>query len=377
MNSLLLLKTNSRAPRVIARLACLLALVLACAGGAAAVEDNDAAIPIEDYRTLLHEAVTELDSLWQAAKTQAGAGAEYVEKMGTTFAKVRRLVPTNEVVRWEGGRVRVNNSWLEAEAQAFERLPAGGVERSQLLARVYERLVALEERMNEMDLGERPSHADRKEQEKARLEAILRRKEFDTTTPEKSWLAQLWENFKRWWNNLFSGGSSLQPGRTSWLSTFAMFLIFGATGVLLGYVAWKFLPFFVRRREEGLKLEKRGARVVLGEKLAPGQTAADILAEAEALARKGELRAAIRKGYVALLCELGDRKVITLAQHKTNRDYLRAVREKRPLLKEMQKLTASFENHWYGFAPATPEDWATFRTGYQQTVKTASLLSDE
>ncbi|HEY0375463.1 MAG TPA: DUF4129 domain-containing protein [Pyrinomonadaceae bacterium] len=384
MNSLLLLSTSPRAPRaaaralrLTARLACLLALVLACAGGAAAVEDNEAEIPLDDYRTLIHEAVTELDAVWQAAKTEAGTGAEYVEKMGASLAKVRRLVPTNEVVRWGGGRVRVNNSWLEAEAKAFERLPAGGGERAQLLARVYERLVALEERLNELYAGRAAGGVAAKEQEKARLEAILRRQEFDTTPPEKGWLTRLWENIKRWWNNLFRGGSSLQPGQTSWLSTLAMFLVFGVAGGLLGYVAWKFLPYFARRREERLKPEKRGARVVLGEKLAPGQTAADILAEAEALARKGELRAAIRKGYVALLCELGDRKVITLAQHKTNHDYLRAVREKRPLLKEMQKLTASFENHWYGFAPTTPEDWTTFRSGYQQTVKTASLLSDE
>jgi hypothetical protein len=89
------------------------------------------------------------------------------------------------------------------------------------------------------------------------------------------------------------------------------------------------------------------------------------------------LRAAIRKGYIALLCELGDRKVLTLAQHKTNHDYLRAVREKRPLLKEMQRLTASFENHWYGFVPANPNDWTSFRSGYQQTLKTAALLSEE
>ena len=47
--------------------------------------------------------------------------------------------------------------------------------------------------------------------------------------------------------------------------------------------------------------------------------------EAETLARQGEIRAAIRKAYIALLVELGDRKIISLAQHKTNRDYLRAV----------------------------------------------------
>lgn len=387
MSLRLFLSTSSHATRAtaraarpaatrVARLACLLFFVLVGAGNAAAIEDGEAAIPLNDYKALIQEAITELDAFWQAAKTETGTGAEYSEKMGATFAKVRRLVPTNEVVRWEGGRVRVNNSWLEAEAQTFERLPAGDVERGQLLSRVQQRLIALEERLNE--IGGEQSSATAKEQEKARLEAILRRKEFDDTPPEKSWLARLWESIKRWWNNLFSGGSTLQPGQqSSWLSVIAMILVFGLVGALLGYVAWKFLPYFARRRAERLKLEKRGVRVVLGERLAPGQTAADILAEAEALARKGELRAAIRKGYVALLCELGDRKVITLAQHKTNHDYLRAVREKRPLLKEMQKLTASFENHWYGFAPATPEDWTTFRSGYQQTLKTASLLSEQ
>jgi hypothetical protein len=350
----------------------LLALVLFGAAGAAAM-------PLDEYRSRIHQALTEMDQFWESAETEEGTGAEYVEKMTAVFARVRQLVPTDAVVEWEGGRVRVNNSWLEAEAQSFGRLPAGGAERGQLLARVAQRLVALEERLEEA--GAPPAgdtakgaNAAAKEKEKASLEAILRRKEFDETPPKKTWLERLWEQIKRWWNGLFGGGGSLRPGQTRWLSVIVMVLVFGLAAALLGYAVWKFLPFFARLREGRLKQEKRGARVILGEQLAPGQTAADILAEAEALARKGELRAAVRKGYIALLCELGDRKVLTLAQHKTNHDYLRAVREQRPLLKEMQKLTASFENHWYGFVPATPEDWTTFRSGYQQTLKTAELL---
>ncbi len=347
---------------------CALVFVLVCAGGAAAV-------PLDQYRSRIHEAITDLNTMWEEAEVEPISPAEYIKRRNAVFEKIRRLVPIDETVEWDGGKIRVNNSWLEVEAKNFAQLPEADMQREKVLLRTGQRLIALEERLNELGGGQ--AGATTKEQEKARLEAILRRKEFDTTPPEKSWLARLWENIKRWWSNLFRSGSSLQPGQTSWLSLVAMFLAFGAAGGLLGYVAWKFLPYFVRRREERLNLEKRGARVVLGERLAPGQTGADILAEAEALARKGELRAAIRKGYVALLCELGDRKVITLAQHKTNHDYLRAVREKRPLLNEMQKLTASFENHWYGFVPATPEDWTTFRSGYQQTLKTASLLRDE
>ena len=97
-------------------------------------------------------------------------------------------------------------------------------------------------------------------------------------------------------------------------------------------------------------------------------TAADLLAQAESLARNGDLRAAIRKAYIALLCELGDRKLISLAQHKTNRDYLNSVRDKGSLYSGMRKLTQSFELHWYGFVPAGETDWTEFRNGYRKIV---------
>jgi hypothetical protein len=155
----------------------------------------------------------------------------------------------------------------------------------------------------------------------------------------------------------------------SWLSFLAMIFIFMLAAGVAGYAIYKFAPFFQRQRAK-LKLNKREARIVLGERLAPDQTPADLLGEAEALARKGELRAAIRKAYIALLCELGERKILTLAQHKTNHDYLRAVRERRPLLDEMQKLTNSFENHWYGFRQTTADDWTAFRSGYEKVIGT-------
>ena len=94
-----------------------------------------------------------------------------------------------------------------------------------------------------------------------------------------------------------------------------------------------------------------------------------MLSEAEALARKGELRAAIRKGYIALLVELGDRNLITLAQHKTNRDYLNSVKNIPLLHSTMRGLTDSFEFHWYGFAPATENDWANFRSRYHKALQ--------
>lgn len=95
-----------------------------------------------------------------------------------------------------------------------------------------------------------------------------------------------------------------------------------------------------------------------------------MLAEAEALAREGQIRAAIRKTYIALLVELGDRKILSLAQHKTNRDYLRALSNNPSLYGNMRGLTDSFERHWYGFAETSPNDWQMFKAAYLAALRT-------
>jgi hypothetical protein len=323
------------------------------------------AMPLDEYRSRLEQAAIVINELWEGEDSETDA--EFNSRARVALGKVRSLVPAEETIEWEGGRVRVNNSWLGEELKIYERTEAADV-----LTRIDQRLVALAERIDELD-EQTGAAAATKADEKARLEAILRREEYQEKPPEKS----LWERFKEWLSSIFPSRNPLTPGQSSLLSSIALILIFGLAAGVLAYAVWKFAPLFGRWKGTRLKLEKPQARVVLGERLAPDQTGADLLAEAEALARKGEIRAAIRKGYIAVLCELGDRKVITLAQHKTNHDYLRAVREKRPLLNEMQKLTASFENHWYGFEPADAHDWTTFRSGYQQTLKTASLLSDK
>jgi len=55
----------------------------------------------------------------------------------------------------------------------------------------------------------------------------------------------------------------------------------------IAYVLRMFLPRFLRNRKAGKRVKPQ-ARVVLGERLEPDQSAADLLAEAEALARAGD-----------------------------------------------------------------------------------------
>lgn len=322
--------------------------------------------PISGYESRIHGAVIQLEALEQWGKVDTPT--EHAKRVATTLHEVRNALPAQETIEWNGGTVRVNNSWLDTELQAYEKMTPYDPHRADTLAQITERLRAMEDRLTELRSQEGVAGA-RKDQEKARLEEILRRAEFNAQPPQENVFKRIWTRFVAWLNSLFPTSSRLAPGSMSWLSFLAMIFIFMLAAGVVGYAIYKFAPFFQRQRAK-LKLDKREARIVLGERLAPDQTPADLLGEAEALARKGELRAAIRKAYIAMLCELGERKILALAQHKTNHDYLRAVRERRPLLDEMQKLTNSFENHWYGFGQTTADDWTAFRSGYEKVMRT-------
>ena len=208
----------------------------------------------------------------------------------------------------------------------------------------------------------------RKDDNKTRLAEILRRSEYSKQVEEGSAFNRLLNRFLRWLGSLFPQTKPLQPGNAMALSRIAQVVVIGVSLAAIGFLIWKFVPRYLRNRSK--KKAKREARIVLGERLEPDQTSADLLAQAESLSRSGDLRAAIRKAYIALLCELGDRKVISLAQHKTNRDYLGAVRDRPSLFLSMRGLTNSFEIHWYGFVPPGEDDWKEFRNGYQQALKT-------
>jgi hypothetical protein len=154
------------------------------------------------------------------------------------------------------------------------------------------------------------------------------------------------------------------------LALVARLFVYALAAGLIVFVVWRYGPAVwgrigARRARAG----KREARVVLGERLEADQSASDLISEAEALARAGDLRAAIRKAYIGVLCDLGDRHVIRLAQHKTNRDYLTSVRPRADLYGTMRPLTLNFERHWYGLAPANDADWAEYRSLCRQVLQ--------
>jgi hypothetical protein len=320
------------------------------------------AIPLSEYQKQIRQAVTALDTLVNLDETEEASA--YDRRSLETIDGVRKLIPQTQTIEWNSVNFSVDNSWLHQDLDKYGTVMKR--ERPELLKRITERLLAIGERITELQTPA-SGKAQNKAEMSRKLAEILQRPEYARKVTQESALARLMKQFLEWFQNLFPKPKPFSPGSAGILSKIAQVIVIVIALAVLAYVLKLFLPRLLRNRRPRKKT-KQQARIVLGEKLEPDQSANDLLADAEALARQGELRKAIRKAYIALLVELGDRKIISLAQHKTNRDYLRAVREVQSLYGDVKQLTDIFEQHWYGLAHATESDWLAFRSVYKQAL---------
>jgi hypothetical protein len=321
------------------------------------------AVSVSEYQQNLKRAITALDTLTQSDEDESES--DYRTRFVNTLTMVRTAMPESQMVDSGEELCTVDNAWLHDQLKDLER--ASDAEWLQILTHIVEQLKAVDERITEF------LKADIKDWNKSaakeRLAGILDRPEYAKQGRASSAFARIMEAIARWIAKLFGRRPQTSAGGSEWISFIARALVVVLAMGLIFFVIKLLLPRFSRRRkkQEKVKLEPR---IVLGERLEPDASTVDLLAEAEALARSGQIRAAIRKAYIALLVELGDRKVISLAHHKTNRDYLRSVRNIPPLYSVMSGLTDSFERHWYGLVQADARDWQSFRDAYMTAVHT-------
>jgi len=373
-----------RVPRASALAALCIALLASCAAGTRQV----AAASLEDYRARVFRATEAMEELHRAFDElefdEAEVNAnEFAARETKVFAEVRAALPASE--RIEGtspaaaaaGAFDIDNCWLHSELDVYAKLAADKTEeRDDLLYRVALRLRSLSTHLTEA--AQAAQNARDKEAEKGRLNSILRRPEYNEQAAEDTALARAWKNFKEWLSGLLPRSRPLNRGAASAFSLVSRIFVFALIVAAVIFVIWKYGAQLLPRNRPVKKPEK-DARVVLGERLAPGQTPAGLIAEAEALARAGDLRGAIRTAYIAVLFELGERNILRLAAHKTNRDYLSALRRREhggdsggegdALYGDMQPLTYNYERHWYGLAPATESDWHDFRSRCRQLTQ--------
>lgn len=320
------------------------------------------AISIGEYHAKIRQAVTALDSLAQSDETENTF--DYATRSAETVAGVRNLLPHQQTVEWGGTTLAVDNSWLHKELDKYSN--AKNEDRLDVLRKTTERLQALEQRIAEVESSGSTRVTD-KDEARRKLKEILQRPGYGSKAKGQNAISRLLERFLKWFQNLFPKPKPLSPGRAGVLTFVAQVVVVILAIGVIAFVLKTFLPRMLRRRRSEKKV-KQHARIVLGETLEPEQSALDLLSEAEALARRGELRSAIRKAYIALLVELGERKILQLAEHKTNRDYLSAVYENQPLYGNVKQLTDSFERHWYGLTQVSETDWRAFRSAYERTL---------
>ena len=322
-----------------------------------------AAIPIAEYQQNIKEAIKSLDYLNFLYVTDSEDDLE--TQFTQTIESVRKALPKHQAVEFEGDVCNVDNSWLHKKLDEMEQSD----DPSERLTQIIRELQAIEERVAERQ-NPGALTAENKQQAKSRLESILARPEYATGPQGSNALIRLLQDFARWLAKWLPQRRAVSAGRIDLVTLIAQILIIGLAVVVILYVLKTVFVWYSGRSRKPKSGKKREARIVLGERLEPDATATDLLSDAEALARQGDLRAAIRKAYIALLVELGDRKLISLAHHKTNRDYLNSLRGVPQLHSRMRGLTDSFERHWYGFASATPNDWQEFRAGYFAALQT-------
>ena len=316
------------------------------------------AATLDDYQQRIESAAIDTDAVAQ--------GADYSPE---TIAELRRLVPATEKVDWEGGSIETDNRWLHDELETLAQEKDAARRRAKMAA-IGERLQAIAEKIDELKKAQ--AGARTKDEDKQKLAEILRRAEYQKPPPPEESLFQRWyRKVLEWLSKSLPDAPTAPesaPSGFGSLKFFLQVLIYAIVIGLIVFLAYQFGPAIARRAGWRRK-EKKRDRVILGERIGADETAENLFGEAERLAGQGQLREAIRKGYIAALCELADRKIVRLAGHKTNRDYLRDVRKTREgMFENMSGLTGTYERNWYGLRMSEPTDWEDFRERYRQTI---------
>lgn len=280
------------------------------------------------------------------------------------LGEILELAAKPRTVVFEGDEIRADNSWISIDLAHFVDLKDEADERRLRIVSVRERILAVKKRI--ADLRGATSGELSKDEQKQKLAEILNRVDYAKPAEEKeSWVTKLLRTIDEWLGRKLPQPDlpTSAPQGLKGISVVLQIALYALLAALVVFLLYRFLPVVIRNFRNRDRRDK-GSRVILGEILDADQTSASLFDEAEALARAGDLRGAIRKGYIAFLCELSDRRLVGLAQHKTNRDYLRDVRKEPTIHNGLSGLTERFERHWYGVEAADESNWLEFRETY-------------
>jgi hypothetical protein len=318
---------------------------------------------VDDYASRLAKAEQRVNE----ALELDGSASELAPIMN----EVKRLLPASEEVEFKGAIISIDNAWLHESVNNIMKNTEGDAKRRlSTLDEISARLAGLLQSVKAGQTAEDAALQDRR----AKLDEILARPEYQPEKKRESmmmrWGRQVLEligYILRQLAKLLIGSPRAQaPVGGGGLVAILRALISLAVIAALIFGAVKLARLFRTRRKPAKEAEPREA---LGEEIAEDATSADLFATASELARQGEYRKAIRRAYIALLCEFDQRGKLRLERSKTNRDYLGELRSEQRIYPTFSVMTLAFERAWYGQERATEEQFQSFVTLYQEAIK--------
>lgn len=328
---------------------CAMLLALFAAGARAAVSADapKSSITLEQYET-------ELGRLG-AAVAALGDHPEQAESL-------RQSLPAGWTVDVDGQKYDVSLAWLTADLQEIANNPNDAKALCDKAAAQLRKFRGEAEKLSATPAPD--SNAAR-----ARLEQILRQREFRPVQKE-SWMGELWDQIQRWidWLLGHTLGRLMEEGTVKTLVVWAVII-----AIFLCVAVWLVRSLRALVRSEALKMDAT---------FPPGKLWRDWARESLAAAAAGDYRAAIHLSYWAGVYRLAELGAWQLDRARTPREYLRMLMEQPRASAEgarsdvparaegsgddggpaeraaaLAALTRSMESAWYGFSPATKQDF--------------------
>lgn len=318
-----------------------------------------------------------LEEVEQRVRNLIESGA-HGEDLLERLRNIRRSIPEREEVAVDGNRLWADNRWIHRQIDSIishsppDQLDATGESarnddsRESMVIELEFQLGRLRRAVDQrpmVDRNKRPGS------ERELLGAILNQPEYRPEAAQaeaarrssvREWLRRTKQFLVTRFRALFPGYSPPVATLSDQLTRTQKFLLISLVPVILYLVyrpAARLASRYRSRRSSGLF---SGDHEILGLKISPDQPVVSLTEQAARLAETGEYREAIRFSFVASIVELARQNVLTIEPARTNRDYLLALRRREDLLPAFIRLTALFEEFWYGQKKASRDDYANF-----------------
>jgi len=170
------------------------------------------------------------------------------------------------------------------------------------------------------------------------------------TIAQRAW--QLMDSLLERFDFTLSGDSAVRPD-----IIVLLFMVLG--GVLLGVAGIVLLRMLLATR----KAEVHDLSDIFEELERRAYTVAELLHLAHQAHLTGDMRVAVRYGYIAVLLALNERQVITIRPSATNALILRELQEKDPAqVPSFAAVADTYHRVWFGHKPIPPDAYAQFTT---------------